>query len=303
MVSDCVEHLSGEGCDRIIVVDNASDDGTTAALRAGATVVDVVRFDTHGGLSRAFNAGVARGRAPYVLFLNDDMFTRPGSVARLAATLGAAPQAVSTGGRLVDPGDGRTQEAYLPRTFPGLGTFVMALSGLDRLWPGHPWRSRPIDRDGSEKPIVVEQPAGTGLLVRRSALEAIGGWDERYSFWYEDVDLSRRLAGQGTALYEPAAVFRHIGGATVSRWTRAESLRRYLHGLTQYAGAHLGRRQRAVLGIVLVLASLPRIVVFGVLRRADMAALYRDGLRVAGALLWGRAIPPLVAPRPAAAIR
>ena len=79
------------------------------------------------------------------------------------------------------------------------------------------------------------------MLVRREVTERIGGWDERYWFWYEDVDFSRRLAAHGTQLYVPAAPFRHVGGATARRLRRVDGHRRTFHGVLVYAHTPLLR--------------------------------------------------------------
>src|SRR3954468_779140 len=136
----CLAHLGDPAIDRVVLVDNASGDGTIDAVRERFPDVDTVRFDTHSGLSAAFNAGAARTAAPLILFLNDDIFAAGGAVSRLAAELEARPDAVSAGGRLVNPDEvGATQDQYRPRRFPTLMTFFMTLTGTDRLWKQNPW--------------------------------------------------------------------------------------------------------------------------------------------------------------------
>lgn len=295
MVLECLGHLGDATIASIVVVDNASSDGTADAIAARAPHVRVVRLDAHRGLSFAFNRGSECGRAPLVLFLNDDMFCQPGAIDRLAGVLGEQRDAASAGGRLVDPATLATQDAYRPRAFPTLGGFAMSLSGLDRLWRANPWSAprshRALDERGG--PVAVDQPAGGGLLVRRSALDAIGGWDEGYWFWYEDVDISRRLAAHGRALWVPDAVFRHVGGATVKRWTATESVRRMLHGMVRYGWLHLPRSQTRAFGLLLLAMAVPRAVVFGC-ARSPRWTVYRDLTRNGAALLRRRPAPGLL---------
>jgi GT2 family glycosyltransferase len=291
MVLECLACATDGSISSIVVVDNASVDGTADALRERAPDVRLVRLESHHGLSFAFNRGAELGSAPYVLFLNDDMFTEPGAIDLLVAVLDGHASAVSAGGRLADPATLETQEAYRPRAFPTLAGYAMTLSGLDRLWPRNPWtapRSH-CDLDDAGDPVEVDQPAGGGLLVRRSVFEQIGGWDEGYWFWYEDVDISRRLADHGPALWAPAATFRHIGGATVSRWTAAESLRRMLHGMVRYGSLHFPRSQTRMLGALLVAMAVPRALIF---RRLDAQkwAVYRDLTSNGAALLRRRGV-------------
>ncbi len=295
MVLECLDHLVDASIASIVVVDNASEDATDAAVHEHAPQVRLVRLEEHHGLSYAFNRGSECGSAPYVLFLNDDIFTERGSVDLLAAVLDAHPRAASAGGRLADPATLATQDAYRPRAFPSLAGYAMNLSGLDRLWRRNPFNAPRSHRDLDDAggPVEVDQPAGGGLLVRRSVLERIGGWDEGYWFWFEDVDISRRLSHHGAALWAPQATFRHVGGATVSRWTAAESLRRMLHGMVRYGSIHFPRSQTRALGVLLVAMAVPRAIVF---RRLDAQkyALYRDLASNGAALLRRRRVPGML---------
>lgn len=296
MVLDCLAHLRDESIASIVVVDNASEDGTAEALRDHAPQVRVVRLETHHGLSFAFNRGSECGSAPYVLFLNDDMFGEAGAVDRLLAALQAHPRAASAGGRLVDPTTLVTQDRYRPQAFPTLAAYAMTLTGLDRLWRRNPWTAPRSHRDLDDRgaALEVDQPAGAGLLVRRPVLEQIGGWDEGYWFWFEDVDISRRLADHGPAIWAPDATFRHIGGATVSRWTAAESLRRMLHGMVRYGSLHFPRSQTRALGALLVAMAVPRALVFRALRDREKLAVYRDLTHNGAALMRRRRVPGML---------
>jgi GT2 family glycosyltransferase len=269
LVLRCLEHLRDPVIERVIVVDNASEDGTQEAVGTRFPDAHVVRIDRHGGLSSAFNRGAELARADSILFLNDDIFAAEGAVGKLAAALAARPDAASAGGRLVDPGEqGATQDRYLPHPFPTLATFFVGLTGLERIWPANPWTGAHLRHRRSDTDTVeVDQPAGACLLVRRTALEAIGGWDEMFWFWYEDVDISRRLAAQGAALYVPAAVFEHVGGGTVLRWSRAEILVRTHHGILHYGYKHFSPLQRTGLALLLIGLSLPAMVLFAVTDR------------------------------------
>ncbi|HUR86504.1 MAG TPA: glycosyltransferase [Solirubrobacteraceae bacterium] len=295
MVLECLDHLGDGSIASIVVVDNASEDGTAGAVRDHAPEARLVRLDEHHGLSFAFNRGSECGTAPYVLFLNDDMFTEPGAIDRLVAVLDSHPSAASAGGRLADPATLATQDAYRPRAFPTLTGYAMSLTGADRLWPQNPWSTPRSHRDldDGNGPIEVDQPAGSGLMVRRDVLEQIGGWDEGYWFWFEDVDISRRLSAYGPALWAPEATFRHVGGATVSRWTAAESLRRMLHGMSRYGSLHFPRRQTRALGALLVAMAVPRALVFARLDR-QKATLYRDLARNGVALMRRRDVPGML---------
>lgn len=288
----CLEHLDDARVASITVVDNASGDGTSDAVRQGSPEMSVVRLDEHRGLAYAFNRGAEQGAASLVLFLNDDVFLSPGAISALARALDERPDAVSAGGRLTDE-DATTQDRYRPRPFPTPGALALRLSALDLLWPENPWTGSHLrHRLDDETTVEVDQPAGACLLVRRRALEAVGGWDERFWFWYEDVDISYRLARLGPALYVPSADAHHLGGATTLRWGRPEMHRRTYYGVAHYAEVHFGPRGRLLVALTLAAVSLPRLCYYTA-RRHPGADVYLRALRSATALLLARPVPHL----------
>jgi N-acetylglucosaminyl-diphospho-decaprenol L-rhamnosyltransferase len=129
-------------------------------------------------------------------------------------------------------------------------------------------------------------------LVRRDALEQIGGWDESYWFWYEDVDLSRRLAEIGHALYVPTAIFEHVGRASTRRWARHEQHLRLYHGTLRYAEQHLSRGHQVALAFILAVLITIRIAGLAVARRREALSAYRHLLGEARALVMARALAP-----------
>ncbi len=137
--------------------------------------------------------------------------------------------------------------------------------------------------------VPVDQPPGACLLVRRDAFEAVGRWDEDFEFWFEDVDLARRLRVRGEVLYVPAAAFPHVGGASARRLSRPEVVARHYRGALLYAQRHLGLGGRAITAPAYALAAAGRLVTArdGAARRAYSRVL-RDALR----LLVGRGVRP-----------
>lgn len=285
----CLERLDGSAGMRPIVVDNGSTDGTAAAVAERFPDAEVVRLERGVGFARACNLGAARGEAPLVLFLNSDVLARPGAPERLVAALGQRPDAVAAGGRLVDPGTDDTQPAYAPQRYPGLGALVARVTGAELLRRGGPDPALLAERGT----IACDQPAGACLLVRRGALDAVGGFDERFWFWYEDVDLARRLSARGVLLHVGGAVFEHLGGGTFAAWGRERGLRSRLHGIARYAEVHLPRGQRALLGGALALSGALRAVAFRALGRRGLAAAWAAGARAGVALALGRPLPAL----------
>ena len=207
------------------------------------------------------------------------MFATDSAIALLAEALEKRPGAVAAAGRLVDPDDGRTQEQYLPRTFPSSLALAGSLFGRSR---------RPLQLDETSV-VPVDQPPGACLLVRRDAFEAVGRWDEEFEFWFEDVDLARRLRTRGKVLYVPAAAFPHVGGASARRLTHAEVVARHYRGALLYAQRHLGLGGRAITAPTYAVAAAGRLVTArdGVARSAYSRVL-RDALRV----IVGRGVRP-----------
>ena len=280
LVRKCVAPLLRDpAVARVIVVDDASTDGSVSAL---ASVV----LDEHRGLAYAMNRGAEAGRAEMVLFLNNDVVATDGAVARLRDALESEPSAPCAGGRLVDAGTTRTQVSYTPRDLPGLAGLLVRLLGIERRWPRNPWTGRyltaPLAEHGRQ--LTTRQPAGACLLVRRTALATVGGWDERYSIWYEDVDISRRLLALGPAVYAPDAVFEHLGGASTGSWGKPEQHRRLYHGTLVYGQTHLPSGQQRLLGLAMIAVCLPRVAL-GLARRDGSHEVYarlaRSAIQVA----------------------
>jgi N-acetylglucosaminyl-diphospho-decaprenol L-rhamnosyltransferase len=273
MVLRCLDRLNPLPVETIVVVDNGSSDGTAEAVRNHWPGVELVRLDQGRSLAAAYNRGAELGSAELVLFLNDDVLATDASIATLAETLRTRPSAVAAAGRLVDPETGKTQREYLPRSFPTPATFVAAFLGREA-------RHAVLDDTTT---VVVDQPPGACLLVRRGAFERAGGWDEDFAFWYEDVDLARRLREGGEVLYVPSAPFEHVGGWSAQRLTRADRVSRHYRGALLYASKHFGPAQRVGTGVLYGLVAAARVVLSGRDREARSAysGVLSDCLRLA----------------------
>jgi GT2 family glycosyltransferase len=292
LVSACVDRLSDAAIASITVVDDASGDGTADAL-ADRPAVRVVRLERHRGLAYALNRGAREGSGRAILFLNNDIFAPPGAVDRLLAALDANPDAASAAGRLIDPKTRRTQSSYQPRSIPGPAAVIARLTGLERWWPRNPLTGQhlraPLPEDRPS--VTLRQPAGACLLVRRADHEAIGGWDEHFSFWYEDVDYARRLARRGPTVYEPAAAFAHVGRASSARWSKPDQHRRLYHGTLVYSSLHFGRAGRIVVGSTAAIVASARVGPFTARGDRRAAATYREIARQGFGVALSR-VPP-----------
>jgi N-acetylglucosaminyl-diphospho-decaprenol L-rhamnosyltransferase len=275
MVLRCLESIDASSVERVVVVDNASIDGTAEAVRSLHPAAELLRLEREEGLAFAYNRGAELGSAELVLFLNDDVLVSEASLSALVAALVERARAVAAAGRLVDPVDGRTQTEYLPQPFPTFSTLVGALAGR---------RGREAVEDAltDGQTVPVDQPPGACLLVRREAFEAVGGWDEDFAFWYEDVDLARRLHSRGEVLYVPTAAFEHVGGHSAARLSRAQIVSRHYRGALLYAAKHFRTPSRLGAGLLYAFAGAARLPFARdrESRRAYARVLW-DGLRTA----------------------
>jgi len=208
----CVAPLAGAPGVNVIVVDNASPDDAvdTVADLAG---LDVVRAGRNGGFSSGCNAGAAAGSAPYVLLLNPDAVLQPEALGKLVAVLESDDLIGLVSPKLLGP-DGEV--ALSQRRFPRLrSSFAQALF-LHRLLPSLDEIVRePAAYEGTGSPDWV---SGACMLIRRSALDEIGGMDEDFFLYCEDTDVCMRLREAGYAIrFEPSVRADHIGGASGSR--------------------------------------------------------------------------------------
>jgi GT2 family glycosyltransferase len=199
----CLDSLIGEGETETIVVDNGSTDGTVELLDAGG--VPHLLLPRNEGFAVAMNRGVARTRAPFVLALNADTVLEPGAIDVLAAALAA------------DPGLGGVQPRILQMEAQGAPAARLYSAGMALTADG-----RAYETGAGEEQTATYREAreifgvcGAACLLRRELFGELGGYDEGYFSFYEDVDLNvrARIAGWRFA-YEPAAVVWHLGNAS-----------------------------------------------------------------------------------------
>jgi N-acetylglucosaminyl-diphospho-decaprenol L-rhamnosyltransferase len=251
----CAQPLAGEPDVTVIVVDNASADGSLETL-AGLPVVALAQEHNHG-FAHGCNAGWRRGASPYVLFLNPDARIEPAALRRLASVLEENPGVGAVAPRIHDA-DGSLDHSL--RRYPRLrSTYARALF-LHRLFPGAAWTDEVVRTDAVyDVPGRPDWVSGACVLVRRSVLEALGGMDERFFMYSEDVDLCKRLVEAGWELaYEPGAVVVHEGGASAPRTGLVPVL---ATSRIRYADKHHGRGRALLERVGVGLEALTHLVV------------------------------------------
>jgi GT2 family glycosyltransferase len=226
-----------------VVVDNASVDGSDSFAQAFAPHVRLIRNATNVGFGRAANQGVAACSAPVVLIMNPDCQVHAGAVATLLAQLDAHDGCAVVGPRVLDP-NGALQGSA--RGDPDMLTGLFGRTGRLREWfPLLPAAQRNVVTDaaiGNGTPsVVVDWVSGACMMVRRSAFEAVGGFDARYFMYWEDADVCRRLRARGYHVrYVPGATVVHQVGHS-SRTARAASIRAFHDSAYLYYATHVAK--------------------------------------------------------------
>jgi GT2 family glycosyltransferase len=233
----CVRSVAGaRSLAECIVVDNGSNDGTADAIRLAVPAAVIIRNEGNEGFARSCNRGAAAGSAPYILFLNSDIVAHEGAVDRLACFLHKHPRHVAATGALLDATTQRPQVGFGIRAYPTLAAQIALLVGVERRWPTNPISRKQLmlDFDYAKTQDLTAQPAGACVACRRDIFEAERGFDENYTFWFEDVDLLVRMTNHGPVAYVHDSVFDHAGGLTVSARSKAELVGPRYAGLLRY---------------------------------------------------------------------
>lgn len=255
LLVECLESLgkAGESLQlEVIVVDNS---GTlvAGAFHERFPSVRLVANPENVGFARAANQGIHLSRGRSVLCLNPDTIVHEGALATMVGYLDAHPAVGAAGARLLES-DGRLQ--YSCRRFPGyLTIFFGRYAVLTRLLPGNAASRDYLYLDWDHRSVrEVDWVSGACLIVRREVLASVGGFDEDYFLFVEDMDWCRRIRDAGWSIvYLPDAVVTHHIGASrgpVPAWI----VRARHRGMWRYVQKHFGAPWPARLVIAAALA-------------------------------------------------
>ncbi|MBP1464739.1 glycosyltransferase family 2 protein [Candidatus Chloroploca sp. M-50] len=212
----------------IIVVDNASDDGSGAMVAADFPQVTLIQNAQNVGFARANNQALALAQGRYLLLLNTDTLVPPGALAGLLHFMATNPEVGACSPRLLTA-EGQPQAfAFGDDPTPA----YLLRRGLWRLL-----LKRPLHDWGVAQVLEVAWVAGTCLMLRRETLARVKGFDEAFFMYFEDVDLCRRIRHDGWKIcYVPTIAITHLGGQSLQQNPAAQDA--YYESLRSFYGRH-----------------------------------------------------------------
>ncbi|NWG13116.1 MAG: glycosyltransferase family 2 protein [Acidobacteria bacterium] len=251
----------------IIVVDNASSDGSLAPVAAAFPSVRAIQNPENLGFARGTNQAIRHSSGLYVLLLNPDTELLPGALSEMMRFMDTHPGAGAAGAMLLN-GDGSLQVSAYPE--PTLFREAWRLFHLDGLWPVGSYHMTAWRTD---TPREVEVLMGACIMVRREVLDQCGLLDESHFIYSEDQDLCRKLRSKGWRIFwVPLARVRHYGGQSTKQ-VKAEMFLRLYREKIAYFRTHHGRGAARTYKLVLFAASMARQIM------SPLALLFRGNRR------------------------
>ncbi|MGO9582908.1 MAG: glycosyltransferase family 2 protein [Acidimicrobiales bacterium] len=249
VLARCLGSLQQNGITDIVVVDNGSTDGSTSVVQALEVPARLIRSPRNLGYGAGANLGARSSDRELIFICNPDLVVEPGAIKCLAETLDARPDAALAGPMLLET-DGSVYPSG--RSFPGLGD-ALGHGFIGLFWRDNPWTRRyRLLGDDQHRARDADWVSGAGFLVRRDAFEAVGGFDEAYFMYVEDVDLCWRLHRVGWGVvYEPSARVVHEQGRSTSRHPY-RMLAAHHRSILRFAARSTSGRERLLLPLVAV---------------------------------------------------
>jgi GT2 family glycosyltransferase len=235
----------------IIVVDNASEDGSAGMIAESFPTVTLIRNNRNEGYAKANNQGATMAKGEMLLLLGSDVLIIDESLQRMFGYLSSRSDVGAVSCRLLNP-DRTVQQSC--RRFPTLGDAVLTYLSLHGLAGAYN-----IHNFDFYQTQEVDQPAATSLMIRKSVIDQVGLFDERYTILYNDVDLCKRIHNAGwKVVYLAEAEIIHYGSQSTRMATPGVRLEMY-RNILQYYSRHVGRWSgvvlRPILTVRLLLAS------------------------------------------------
>ena len=246
----------------VIVVDNASEDGSPHMVRSECPKVTLIQNDRNRGFAAANNQAIRRARGKYVLLLNSDTRVLDGAIDRTFAFAEGHPEAAVIGCKVHDLRDNAVQ--FTCHQYPSPLNLLLSVSGASRLAP----KSRFLGRQmmawwGYNEVREVDTIAGCFMFVRQDAIRQVGMLDEQYFMYVEDIDWCFRFREAGwKVVFYPDAEIDHFTGRSSKMANRNMEIERR-KSLLMFFAKHRGPRVAALANGLFVINELVRLGSWG----------------------------------------
>ncbi|MFH0779530.1 MAG: glycosyltransferase family 2 protein [Parcubacteria group bacterium] len=227
----------------VIVVDNNSIDGSVNVLKIkykdqiNAGLLKIINNDYNAGFAKANNQGMRISQGEYLLFMNPDMELIDSNYLKLIDFMKASPNVGICACRLTF-GD-HTIQANI-KADPDLGSQILIMLKLHHFLSWLPCLKKYLQKDFDySQNKYVEQAMGAFIFTKKEIMEKLGGWDESYPLWWEDVELCKKMRGSGYEIvYVPSVEAIHYGGQSFVQAPTFQKQKRFNKGMLIYFKKH-----------------------------------------------------------------
>lgn len=236
LLRDClrsIQHFLHTVPHEVIVVDNASTDGSADMVAGEFPQIDLIRNKQNIGFGRANNLGLAKARGKYVFFLNDDTKILDANIVKAIHFLEQHPETGLVGVHLLNP-DGTNQPSV--RHFPKVGDQLLYVLKLHVFFPRAKSLRRYLAQDFDyTRQTTVDQIMGAAMLAPTNLIKELGGFDPKFPNWFEEVDLCKRVQQKGLKVqYLPIADIVHVKGASFAQQRPVKLQRVFNYSMRRY---------------------------------------------------------------------
>jgi GT2 family glycosyltransferase len=276
----------------VIVSDNGSTDGSTERIRAQFPAVRVIENGANLGFAKGNNVGIRAAQGEYILILNPDTIIHDGSFDRWVEFADRHPEAGGFGCKVLNP-DGSFQNSGRP--FPTVWRTLIAALYLQPLgYLGKAFVSDSYRGWQGDVEREVDWHSGCCVMFRGELLGKLGGFDERFFYQFEEVDLCYRVWEAGYPIrFTPEASITHLGGQSVGRFPTRFAIETFRNGY-RYYHKHFGRKGAKRLRRVLLIHYGVRLFGYRLLHMVKPSEALNGRLEVFRvAITWNKLVDPV----------
>jgi GT2 family glycosyltransferase len=278
MTLDCIDLIKKHTLNlkyEIIVVDNASNDGSAESLRKRKDII-FVESKENGGFTKGNNMGIKKGKGKYILLLNSDIILQENSIKSMFDWMEDNKDVAVSGCKLLNTDKTiQSNGGYFPTLWKVFlwGTFLDDLPGVDNLGSYHPHSSF-----YKNQRTDIDWVTGAFFFIRREVLDKVGLLDERFFMYVEELELCYRIKKSGWKIaYTPITSAIHIGRASA---TSRNAILGEFRGLLLFYQLHSNIISLFILRLLLLKTALLRIFLFGLLGRKEAVKIYVEAITI-----------------------